>query len=251
MDALGALSGSKTVCGSDIVREQIIAEIQRLAKASGGQPPGRRSFETETGIREGAWFGVYWSRWGDALKEAGYSPNSKNEKLDEEFVLSKIAAACRHYGKMPAFMEFRLYKKIDSDFPNEKTLLNYFGGKRNLIQRVGEWARTRDDYKDIAEMIPEEPMPSVPRMKTQEGIVYMIKSGAHYKIGRSDELERRVKEIRIALPEAATLVHSIRTDDPAGIEAYWHRRFADRRANGEWFKLTNSDLKAFKKRKYQ
>ena len=78
-----------------------------------------------------------------------------------------------------------------------------------------------------------------------------MKSGDYYKIGRSDEVEKRVKQISTIMPETVELEHTIRTDDPVGIEAYWHRRFEEKRARGEWFRLSRNDVRAFKRRRFQ
>lgn len=42
-------------------KEKILAEIRRLHKAT-GTVPGRLKLESESGIRETDWRGVYWAR---------------------------------------------------------------------------------------------------------------------------------------------------------------------------------------------
>jgi hypothetical protein len=53
------------------------------------------------------------------------------------------------------------------------------------------------------------------------GLVYLMKFGRHYKIGRSNSAGRREYELATQMPEKLITVHTIRTDDPAGIEDYW------------------------------
>jgi hypothetical protein len=83
--------------------------------------------------------------------------------------------------------------------------------------------------------------------------VYLLHLGKHYKIGRSNAFGRRERELAIQMPERATTVHVISTDDPVGIEAYWHKRFADKRVRPDagWFALDGPDVAAFKRRGFQ
>ena len=48
----------------------ILREIKRTTQANGGTPLRRLQFESETGINRYDWFGVYWARWSDAVREA-------------------------------------------------------------------------------------------------------------------------------------------------------------------------------------
>jgi hypothetical protein len=233
------------------MRDLILSEIKRLAAENAGRAPGVLAFERETGIGAHAWRGKMWARWSDALAEAGLQPNSWNEKLDSEHVMLGFIAASRHYGRLATRDEINLYRQSDPTVPSTKAIETHFGTRAQLIEALAKKVEEDLEFADLLPMLPKTTGPKHIGTRVAEGFVYLLKSGNYYKIGRSDDIERRVKQITVALPDKTNLVHSIKTDDPPGIEAYWHRRFAEKRANGEWFKLTSSDVAAFKKRKFQ
>lgn len=232
-----------------VSKEHILAEIRRTADENGGVAVGKQRFATETGIRESDWSGRYWSRWSDALVEAGYEPNTLNARLADDLVLSRFAEEVRRLGRMPTHAELGLRRRTDETFPSPNVFTR-FGSKRALA------ARLLKVYPDLADLIgplptEEERTPDTQRPAHVEfGFVYLLRSGKHYKIGKSNSFGRRERELAIQLPERAQTVHVIRTDDPAGIERYWHQRFAERRGNGEWFVLTPEDVTAFRRRKF-
>lgn len=124
-----------------------------------------------------------------------------------------------------------------------------------MISKIAEFCRSREGFQDVLAMCGVEAhtdnkSQDEPEDGGEIGFVYLFKCGRFYKIGRSNAAGRREYELAIQMPEKATMVHQIRTDDPAGIEDYWHRRFAASRKNGEWFDLSASDVKKFKRRKF-
>lgn len=69
------------------------------------------------------------------------------------------------------------------------------------------------------------------------GTVYFVaaESVALIKIGRTGDVRRRMNALRVASPVHLQLLATI--EDPAGtLERELHRRFADLRAHGEWFR---------------
>ena len=235
-------------------REHILLEIKRTAEANGGVPLGWRKFAEETGIRDRDWLGKHWARWGEAVREAGYTPNQMTEAYDESHLTEKFIQLARELNRLPTDKDLRLKAYNNPDFPDSKTFRR-FGTKAELVKHVLSYCRTREGYEDIIVLCEghtprrskdaEESRTAEPEI----GFVYLMKSGKFYKLGRSNAAGRREYELGIQLPEKLTTVHVIRTDDPPGIEAYWHNRFAAKRQNGEWFDLSASDVSAFKRRK--
>jgi len=238
-----------------VAKTFILAEIKRTVEENGGVALGRAKFENLTGIKQTDWYGKYWSRWGDALIEAGYKPNELQGPYEESLIVGALALLVRELGRFPVEGELRIKARIDKAFPSH-TVFAKLGSKRGRARKVLEYSTATPGFQDVAaicrtlvETEPEIRQAPEPKTEGPVGHVYLARMGKHYKIGHTASLGRREYELAIQLPEKLTLVHSITTDDPAGIEAYWHNRFAEQRGNGEWFTLSAADVTAFKRRR--
>jgi hypothetical protein len=237
-------------------RQHILDEIRRTAKENGGVPLGRDRFEQETGIRYTEWYGKHWVRWNEAVQEAGFSPNAFQDAYSDESVIENLIGLIRELRHFPVTGELRIKRHKDRSFPNDKVFYAHFGSRDGVRNAVIEYCRTHAGFDDVLPLC--GPAASngdreVAKEKLATGIVgfvYLVKHGKHYKIGKTNAIGRREYELAIQLPEKLRTIHVIKTDDPDGIEEYWHKRFASKRGNGEWFDLELSDVQAFKRRKF-
>jgi hypothetical protein len=144
--------------------------------------------------------------------------------------------------------------RADEDFPSHNVFAR-LGSKQQFAAKILSYCERHVGFEDVAALcgpIASKGVSTVAAAldETPIGFVYLMKSGAYYKLGRSNAAGRREYELSIQMPEKLTTVHTIRTDDPLGIEAYWHQRFEAKRKNGEWFDLSAADITAFKRRKF-
>jgi Meiotically Up-regulated Gene 113 (MUG113) protein len=172
-------------------------------------------------------------------------------------LFEKYIGLVRELGHLPVDGELKRKRRTDRSFPTAEVFLHRFGSKEKLIVALLAVCESGSGYNDIITLGKEYLQSSAQqgtsgiRAKAEAavgyGYVYLMKSGRHYKIGHTNSVGRREWELGIKIPIPPKTVHYIKTDDPAGIEAYWHKRFSEKRGEGEWFDLSQEDVAAFKR----
>jgi hypothetical protein len=236
-------------------KEHILNEIRRTVDKETNQALGEARLEKETGIQRKDWYGIHWANYGEAVKEAGCKPNEYKKAFEEEWVVKQLIGLIDKKNKFPTAGEIRLERRNNKDFPSHSV----FGTKPEIAKKVVKYCEKNNVRPDILEICRPICKPVETNRANEKasdtdeddhGFVYLIKHDKDYKIGKAKHAGKRNYDLGLILPRDIEEIHVISTDDPAGIEKYWHDRFKDKRGKGEWFNLTRQDIETFKKRKF-
>lgn len=78
--------------------------------------------------------------------------------------------------------------------------------------------------------------------------IYLLKSNIEgenlYKIGLTTNIKKRTNQLQTANPNLI-LETSFQTKHDYKLETYLHNHFKNRKVKGEWFKLSEEDIKKF------
>jgi hypothetical protein len=193
--------------------------------------------------------------WNELKREAGLSTRGfSTDKFPDEAVIVVLARLVARDKKWPTDLGLQRERKRDPSVPHIEVFRRVLAA-RDFIPRLVAYCDGRPEFHAVSAIALAQPI-SAPEEVLEggrvNGYVYMMRSGRRYKIGKTSSPARRHREVRLDLPDPTSLVHTIETDDPGGIEAYWHARFASKRVRDtEFFELDARDVAAFKRRRYQ
>lgn len=242
-------------------RDQILAEIKRVAEANSSVVVGERVFFAQTRLNRRVLRRAGFPNYGAAVEAAGYRRNQLKQAYSDDQLFAPLAQLAREVGHCPTTGERAVARYKAPTFPGEAAVSRR-ARQEPLAQQLLRWCRDEPAFQDVARML-ESTVPLQDGNSTLEtrgrkivtGYVYLMRYGAHgkdFKIGHTENVQRRQSQIDMVSPRDVRVVHSIETDDPEGIEKYWHERFSERRVKTkEVFHLTPDDVAAFRRRQYQ
>jgi hypothetical protein len=244
-------------------RDRLIEQLQRVARDNGGRVPGEMRFYRETGLTKQNLWDVDIRSYGDLCELAGLPRNRLQQQMAPDQLFEPLAVLTARLKRFPDNTDRQMAHRQDAAFPSYEAYRTAQNKNGPLDDQLLEWCRSRPERSEAREILEahlarrEGHRRRIGQSgKVVKGYVYLFRygnSGQNYKIGRTDQVVRRHSQISAMFPGDLRIVHVIETDDPVGIEGYWHRRFEDNLVDNkkEIFRLTPEDVAAFKWRRYQ
>lgn len=237
-----------------MTRAELVGLIQQVAARLGGDV-GQEGFRKETGVS--AYELKMAGTWNELKREAGLATRDWGQaRLPSEAVYEALARIIARDHQWPTELAIIRQRRLDRSVPS-KDVIRRVRAEKDFAAKLAAYCDGRPEFSDVpaialAQSTATSEEPSGVGDERVRGYVYMMRYGRRYKIGKTNSPTRRHREVRFELPDPTILVHTIETDDPSGIEKYWHERFAAKRVRDtEFFELDARDVAAFKRRRYQ
>jgi len=121
--------------------------------------------------------------------------------------------------------------------------LSAYHARLMTLDPVVHWVNdeTASQFESPGQFLPQPPF-TIPEIR--RGFIYILRADNNlYKIGRAKRVDERVKQLGLILPYELEIVASFETDDMYLAEKQLHNGYRDRRIRGEWFALTDFDVR--------
>jgi len=249
---------------ASLSKDELIALVQRAARANGGRPQGKDHFFSDHGLTKRDLWALGIRSYGDLCELAGYVRNRFAQKpMEADQLFEPLALLTVQIGRFPDTTDREIARRGGAPIPEYRAYRTAQNTNGPLLQQLLEWCRSHPQHSGALQSLEAHVSrvdgaapPARKRVKVVTGYVYLLRYGGRgrkYKIGRSEAPPRRHSQISGMVPDELAIVHVIASDDPIGIERYWHQRFENKLIPNkkEIFLLDAEDVAAFKRRKYQ
>jgi hypothetical protein len=142
----------------------------------------------------------------------GLYAKRENYGYDKHEVLARLALLARTIGRIPALSDMAVARAKDTNFPSPDAIMSNLGNKAERLRNLREYCEIKGTFEDILQLCNaiSEPIKRVEESATRtgldDGFVYLLKSGRYYKIGRTNSVGRREREIALQLPQLAKII---------------------------------------------
>jgi len=133
-------------------------------------------------------------------------------------------------------------KTIEAIRAKDPIILDMFCDMLSEIDKISS-----SIYSGLGSMDTELPDEDRKSMPPKSGYIYVLRAdNGLYKIGRSVNIDGRIKRLETVLPYELEFVCAIEAEDYITTEERLHQVFADKCVKGEWFELAKADIEYLK-----